>query len=189
MASPSSAFTLDPLNARKHGPRSREAIARSLRDLGAGRSIVVDSDGVIVAGNGVYEQAHVLGIPVRVIETAGDELVVVHRTDLSTDDDRRKALALADNRLGELSEWDEDRLAAARALLDSDLLAATALPDVQDVPPPSAVDLPPADGIRFSFGGHRTDLAEATYRKIIDSIPNNGNAQAVVDELRRRIGL
>ena len=100
-------ITLDPRNARTHPDRNRSAVEKSLRELGAGRSIVVDRDGVIVGGNAVYEQAVKLGIPVKEIETNGDELIVVRRVDLSTDDPRRKALALADNQIGTLAEWDE----------------------------------------------------------------------------------
>lgn len=187
-------LTLDPSNARKHGARSQEAIKRSLRDLGAGRSIVVDADGVAIAGNGVLEQAQVLGLPVRVIETDGDTLIVVLRTDLATDDPRRVALALADNQLGQLSSWDEERLAAARATLDADLLSVTALPpDVPDLgAPPADADGTgddAADDFRFGFGGYRADLTEATFRTIIASIPGNGDPQAITNELRRRIGL
>ena len=98
---------LDPRNARSHPDRNRSAVEKSLRELGAGRSIVVDRDGVIVGGNAVYEQAVKLGIPVKEIETNGDELIVVRRVDLATDDPRRKALALADNQIGTLAEWDE----------------------------------------------------------------------------------
>jgi len=98
---------LDPRNARSHPDRNRSAVEKSLRELGAGRSIVVDRDGVIVGGNAVYEQAVKLGIPVKEIETNGDELIVVRRVDLATDDPKRKALALADNQIGMLAEWDE----------------------------------------------------------------------------------
>ena len=100
-------YTLDPRNARRHPERNLTAVAASLRDLGAGRSIVVDREGVVIGGNAVYEQALKLGIPVREITTTGDELVVVRRADLATDDPRRKALALADNQIATLAEWDE----------------------------------------------------------------------------------
>ena len=98
---------LDPRNARSHPDRNRSAVEKSLRELGAGRSIVVDASGVVIGGNAVYEQAVKLGIPVKEIETNGDELIVVRRVDLSTDDPRRKALALADNQIGTLAEWDD----------------------------------------------------------------------------------
>lgn len=58
-----------------------------------------------MAGNGVYEQAKALGMGVRVIETDGSELVVVKRTDLRTEDEKRKKLALADNSASDSSEF------------------------------------------------------------------------------------
>jgi len=100
-------YTLDPRNARRHPERNLTAVEASLRELGAGRSIVVDREGVVIGGNAVYEKARELGIPVREVETEGDELVVVRRVDLATDDPRRKALALADNQIATLAEWDE----------------------------------------------------------------------------------
>jgi len=56
--------------------------------LGVGRSIVVDSEGVVIGGNAVYEEAVKQGIPIREVKTKGDELVVVRRVDLKTDDPR-----------------------------------------------------------------------------------------------------
>ena len=97
---------LDPRNARKHPPDNKKAIEKSLKELGAGRSIVVDSEGVVIGGNAVYEEAVKQGIPIREVKTKGDELVVVRRVDLKTDDPKRKALALADNQIALLAEWD-----------------------------------------------------------------------------------
>jgi len=101
---------LDPRNARLHPERNLEAVEQSLKELGAGRSIVVDRNGVIIGGNAVYEKAKELGIPIKEVETDGSELVVVRRVDLDTDDPRRKALALADNQIALLAEWDEGML-------------------------------------------------------------------------------
>lgn len=99
-------LTVDVRNARLHPPRNLDAVEKSLDELGAGRSIVVDREGVAIAGNAVLEKAKKLGIPVRVVHTKGDKLVVVVRDDLATDDPRRKALALADNQIALLAEWD-----------------------------------------------------------------------------------
>lgn len=92
-----SEIKLDPRNYRVHGDKNKELIKNSLKDLGAGRSIVLDNDNVVVAGNGVYEQAKQLGLKVRIIETDGTELVAIKRTDLQTEDEKRKLLAIADN--------------------------------------------------------------------------------------------
>lgn len=97
---------LDDKNYRIHGDKNKRLIKKSLEDCGAGRSILVDKDNVIIAGNGVFEQAKELGLAVRIIESTGTELIVVKRTDLSTDDDKRKLLALADNHTSDTSEFD-----------------------------------------------------------------------------------
>ena len=102
---------LDPQNVRKHGKRNQQVIADSLKKLGAGRSILIDSTNTAVAGNGVLEQAEKLGLPIRVIESDGSELIAVKRVDLAPDDPKRKALAIADNRASDLSLFDEKAMA------------------------------------------------------------------------------
>ena len=97
---------LDPKNYRVHNDKNKKVIRQSLEECGAGRSVLMDKENVMIAGNGVYEQAKQLGIPVRIIESDGKELVVIKRTDLSTDDEKRKLLALADNHASDLSDFD-----------------------------------------------------------------------------------
>ena len=100
----------DTRNYRKHSEQNKKVIKKSLQELGAGRSVVIDADDTLIAGNGVYEQAQKLKMPVRVVETDGSELVVVKRTDLATGDEKRKKLALADNVASDLSEFDNELL-------------------------------------------------------------------------------
>ena len=100
----------DKRNYRKHSDRNKELINKSLKECGAGRSIVIDNEGEIIAGNGIYEQAQKLGIKTKIIETDGSELVVVKRTDLNTDDDKRKKLAVMDNSTSDSSEFDLELL-------------------------------------------------------------------------------
>lgn len=102
----------DHRNYRKHDDRNKKLIRKSLEELGAGRSVVIDAEDELIAGNGVYEQAEALGLKTRVIETDGSELVVVKRTDLHTDDEKRRKLALADNATSDSSSWDVDALKA-----------------------------------------------------------------------------
>lgn len=108
--SKSTKIRLDRRNYRKHGEENKRIIKKSLEELGAGRSIVIDAEGEIIAGNGVFEQAQELGIKTKIVETDGSELVVVKRTDLATGDEKRRKLALADNVASDLSEWDDDAL-------------------------------------------------------------------------------
>lgn len=102
----------DDNNFRSRGQESKELIAKSLEKNGAGRSILLDSSGKIVAGNGVYEEAKRLGIPVQIVETDGQVLIAVKRKDLSPDEERRRNLALADNAIPLLAEWNQDALKA-----------------------------------------------------------------------------
>lgn len=100
----------DKKNYRKHNDRNKELIKKSLSECGAGRSILIDKENEIIAGNGIYEQAKKLNIPVKIIETDGSELVVVKRTDLQSDDEKRKQLAIMDNSTSDTSEFDIDLL-------------------------------------------------------------------------------
>ena len=102
----------DKKNYRKHSEQNKKRIKKSLKECGAGRSVLVDADDTLIAGNGVFEQAQAMGIPTRVIETDGTELVVVKRTDLRTDDDKRKLLAMADNATSDNVEWDIPNISA-----------------------------------------------------------------------------
>jgi len=104
-------LTPDPANRRAHNPRNVGMIADSLHAVGAGRSIVIDEDGVVLAGNATIEAAAEAGIEqVRIIEASGHELIAVRRRGLSAG--QKRALALADNRAAELATWNLDQLRA-----------------------------------------------------------------------------
>ena len=101
----------DHKNARKRTDRSASLIQRSLEKFGAARSIVIDEENRILAGNGTIEGAKKAGLKnVRVIETDGNEIIAVKRTGLT--EDEKVGLALADNRSSDLSEWDNEMLQA-----------------------------------------------------------------------------
>lgn len=120
----------DERNYRKHNDKNKELINKSLAECGAGRSILIDAEDEIIAGNGVFEQAQELGIPVKVVETDGSELIAVKRTDLGTQDEKRKRLAVMDNSSSDTSEFD-------MPLLLEDFEA----PDLQDM----GIEIPDID--------------------------------------------
>ena len=106
-------LTPDPNNANKGTERGNSALEASLQQYGAGRSILLDRNDTIIAGNKTAEMAGQLGMMnVKVVETTGDELVAVKRTDLDLETDASaREMAYADNRVGELSlDWDADAL-------------------------------------------------------------------------------
>ena len=99
----------DHKNARKRTDKSANLIKNSLEQFGAARSIVIDEDNRILAGNGTVEGAKKAGIDnVRVIEADGTEIIAVKSTGLT--EDQKVGLALADNRSSDLSEWDNEML-------------------------------------------------------------------------------
>jgi hypothetical protein len=100
----------DPKQARLHGPRNVGMIADSLQEVGTGRSIVIDEGGVILAGNATTEAAAQVGITkLRIIDTDGDEIIALRRSNLTPE--QKVRLALFDNRTAEVAEgWDADVL-------------------------------------------------------------------------------
>lgn len=102
----------DDKNFNQHTEFGMSQLERSLRNYGAGRSILVDKDNNIIAGNGIAEAAGQMGITkTKVIETTGDELVVVKRTDIELDSKEGREMALADNATSAADlKWDEDTL-------------------------------------------------------------------------------
>ncbi len=97
-------------------------IERSLRKLGAGRSIVLDKNNRIIAGNKTVENAASVGLDrVIVVETTGDQIVAVKRTDIDIDSKRGRELALADNATSKANlDWDTDLISAETAKYEID---------------------------------------------------------------------
>ena len=106
-------------NARLHTRSQIEKIAKSIAAFGFNNPILIDSDQGIIAGHGRLEAAKFLGL----------ESVPVIRLDHLSDKERR-AYILADNRLADLSQWDEELLgqevaALQEAALDLDAMGWT----------------------------------------------------------------
>lgn len=106
----------DKKNFRSHSLENKEIIKTSLEECGAGRSILVDNEENIIAGNGVYKEAKNQNIPIRIIETDGSELIVVKRKDISPEDKKREKLAFYDNLAGDNVTWDHSKLEQSQAI-------------------------------------------------------------------------
>ena len=104
----------DHANANKGTERGRYALEASLRQYGAGRSILLDKNGRIIAGNKTVEVAADVGLDdVLIVQTDGKQIVAVQRTDLDIDSVEGRGLAYADNRVGQLSlDWDAEQVLA-----------------------------------------------------------------------------
>ena len=98
MVDPAS-LSAPPTHARKHNAKQVEQVAASIDRFGFVVPIVADNEGMIAAGVARWEAAKLRRL----------EAVPVIRAQFLSEADRR-AFALADNRLAELSEWDEELL-------------------------------------------------------------------------------
>lgn len=163
----------DPQNRRVHSERNLAMVQAALEDVGAARSIVIDEDNVILAGNGVAVAAASAGMTkVRIIDTDGDEVIAVRRRGLT--DDKKRALAIYDNRTAELATWNVEQLAAdlregldlERFFFDAELKTLLGSSEVAGRTDPDAVPAGRATSIvtgdLFELGPHRLLCGDAT---------------------------
>lgn len=73
-------------------------IKKSFRKFGAGRSILIDKNNRIIAGNKSVENAAAIGLEdVQIVESDGKKIIAVKRTDIDLDSPEGREMALADN--------------------------------------------------------------------------------------------
>jgi hypothetical protein len=92
-------LSADPSNARTHSAHNLNIIRGSLAKFGQVKPVVADQAGVVLAGNGSLQAARALGWRFIAAVRVG------------FDGATAAAFAIADNRAGETSEWDNDALA------------------------------------------------------------------------------
>jgi len=96
----------DPENVRSHSDRNISSLQSSLTRFGQQKPIVVNPDGMVIAGNGTLRAAIQMGV----------EKVAIVRTQLGAGDAR--AYAIADNRIAELADWDWEALGGQLQLME-----------------------------------------------------------------------
>jgi len=107
-------------NTRIHGKRNLDAIKKSLDAFGQTKPIVVRRETMeILCGNGTYEAAVALGW----------KEIQCHIIDI--DEERAKALMIADNRTSDLSENDEKNLLDILQNMDAEMLGLTGFDDTE----------------------------------------------------------
>ena len=93
-----SELRFDDKNFNDHTEYGMSLLEKSLRDFGAGRSILIDKNNNIIAGNGIIEAAGNIGLEdMKIVETTGDKIIAVKRTDIELDSREGRGLAMADN--------------------------------------------------------------------------------------------
>lgn len=127
-------LNFDNKNANKGTKRGASLLEKSISDYGLGRSILIDRNGKIIAGNKTAEMAGQLGIEdIEIIKSDGKKIIAVQRTDLDLDkDEKARKLAYADNRVSEIDlEWDLEQISKDFQELDlSDFWNDTEIDDM-----------------------------------------------------------
>jgi hypothetical protein len=105
-------LTPDDKNYNKGTQFGNSLIEKSLRKFGAGRSILLDKNNRIIAGNKTIENAYTIGLDdVLVVETTGNQIVAVKRMDIDLDSKIGRELALADNASAKANiDWDYENI-------------------------------------------------------------------------------
>ena len=105
-------LVFDDKNFNKHTEYGMSLIEKSIRNNGAGRSILIDKNNRIIAGNGVTEIAGQIGLEdVQIVESDGSKIIAVKRTDIDLDSKQGREMALADNATASVDlAWDEEQI-------------------------------------------------------------------------------
>ncbi len=155
-------------NARTHSDRQVDQIAASIEAFGFNNPVLVDDGGGIIAGHGRVLAARKLGLE------AVPTIRLGHLTET-----QRRAFILADNRIAESANWDDNLLSlemADLAELDIDvsltgftdaeinkLLSNGLAPDDREDETPDAPDIPVSRaGDLWMLGDHRVLCGDAT---------------------------
>lgn len=111
-------------NNPRHNERAVEAVAESIKQFGFKVPLVIDRNGVIIAGHTRAKAAEKLGLQ-KVPCIVADDLT----------DEQIKAYRLADNKTAELAEWDVEKLNDELKNLtafDMDAFGFDSLPDIME---------------------------------------------------------
>lgn len=162
---------LDEIQPYEHNPRNNDAaveyVANSLREFGWKQPIVIDKDGIIIAGHTRYKAAQRLGMKTAPCIMADD-----------LTPEQVKAYRLADNKTGEFAEWDFSELEMELADIEMDMSAFGFLEEelndveaVEDDYVPAPPDEPKAKrGDIYQLGRHRVMCGDSTSFEDVEAL-------------------
>ncbi len=181
---------LADLREYENNPRNNDsavqAVAESIREFGWKVPIVVDRDNVIVAGHTRYKAAQRLGL---------DKVPCIIADDLTPE--QVKAYRLADNKTGELAEWDFSALEIELAELsemDIDFDMSDFGFDLSEFEEPQEVvedEVPEVDeeaepicklGDIWQLGRHRLMCGDSTDAETVEKLMNGNKADLLITD-------
>lgn len=180
---------IDTIKPYENNPRDNDggvdAVANSIKEFGWQQPIVVDKDHVIIVGHTRYKAAKKLGmdkVPVVVADGLTDEQVRAYR--------------LADNKTGELTDWDPEQLDIELGdILDLDMsdfgfeldlpeITQEASLDDQEVEDDNFNEEPPEKpkskfGQLYQLGRHFLMCGDSTNPQMVQKLMRGGTADLV----------
>lgn len=166
-------------NNPRHNDAAVEAVAESIRQCGYIAPIVVDEDGVILAGHTRYKA-------LRALEREQVDIIIVQ----GLNDDQKRKYRLLDNKTNELAGWDFEALEAELDGLDFDGFdfGFDMLPDdtddieIQEDEAPDAAEPRCKTGDLWKMGGHRLICGDSTDATVIDRLMDGARADMVLSD-------
>lgn len=160
----------DDKNYNKGNDAGKALIGKSLKEFGAGRSILLDKNNRIIAGNKTVQNAAAAGLSdVIVVETTGGQVVAVRRMDVDLDSKIGRQMALADNATAKANiEWDLDALNSDWSgdeqsdwgIIQAFTIVPQAEQDDYEIPDQIVTDI--VSGDIFEIGPHRLLCGDCT---------------------------
>lgn len=192
MAAPQKAkisdLILDDKNFNKGTDYGNGLIEKSLSKFGAGRSILIDRNNRIIAGNKTIENAEAIGLEdIIIVETTGDKIVAVKRTDLDLDTPEARELALADNQTAMANiDWDFEVLTeevSPETLEDWGIeVPDTAEAEEDNYQIPDEIETDIVLGDLIEIGRHRLLCGDSTNADDVANLLDGGNPILMVTD-------
>ena len=183
----------DDRNFNKGNEQGAQLLERSVRECGAGRSVLIDKDNRLVGGNKAQKGFKAAGKKkVIIVDSDADTLVAVRRKDVSLDSAEGRKMAYLDNLTTQVNlTWDQTELEAVQADVEGfdiadfgvDLgFADTADPDEadkvteDDFDPDEHYEPTSKAGDIFQLGDHRLMCGDSTNADDVARLMNGEQA-------------
>lgn len=177
--------SIDKIKPYENNPRNNDdavdAVANSIKEFGWQQPIVVDNDRVIIAGHTRYKAAKKLGykeVPIVVADNLTKEQVNAYR--------------LADNKSGELAEWDDAELQEELdKIMDIDMSdfgfeLDTALENDEVIDDDYEEEIPEIPkskpGQIYQLGRHRLMCGDSTKPEDVEKLMNDQRADLLITD-------
>ena len=176
----------DDKNFNKGSEFGQGLIEKSFEKFGAGRSILIDKNNKIIAGNKSTENYGALGgQDVIVVESDGKQLIAVKRTDIDLDTPQGREMALADNATAKANiVWAEDIIAEE---IGVEVAESWGIDMGKEIPEAEEDDFdttPPEEPITvlgdlYEIGEHRLLCGDSTDSDQVEKLMNGNKADMV----------